>query len=209
MAGMARSRGRPHGARTRGPRAVAVTVAVSTLLAPFLSACTSDEPESSPPAAKPVALHVETGRGAGSLSDEARTTVETQVGDVLSKYVVSGFLGDYPRDDLIRAFDDFTAGASRKAAKDVDLLTGARFQNASAIRATRLDARLSVLVLGREVVGATAAVRFGFEAEVDGEQQPFSLRGRFLLKDEGGTWTVFGYAVRRDDGGTAEAEVSS
>ena len=111
-----------------------------------------------------MALHVETGRGAGSLSDEARTTVETEVGDVLSHYVVSGFLGDYPRNDLVRAFDYFTAGASRDAAKDVDLLTGARFQNASTIRATRLDARLSVLVLGRDVVGATAAVRFGFEA---------------------------------------------
>jgi hypothetical protein len=208
MAGMARSRGRPHGRRTRGPRAVAVTVAVSTLVAPFLSACTGDEPEDAPPASEQVTLHVDAGRGAGSLSDEARTTVETQVGDVLSHYVVSGFLGEYPRDDLVRAFDDFTAGAAREAAKDVDLLTGARFQDASAIRATRLDARLSVLVLGREVVGATAAVRFGFEAEVDGESQPFSLRGRFLLKDDAGTWTVFGYDVQRDDGGTAEAEVS-
>ncbi len=209
MAGMARRRGGRDGTGTRGPRAVAVTAAVSALVAPFLSACTGDEPEDAPPPAQPVALHVETGRGAGSLTDEARTTVETEVGDVLSNYVVSGFLGEYPRDDLVRAFDDFTAGASREAAKDVDLLTGARFQDASAIRATRLDARLSVLVLGPDVVGATAAVRFGFEAEVDGEAQPFSLRGRFLLKDEAGTWTVFGYDVQRDDGGTAEAEVSS
>jgi hypothetical protein len=206
---MARSRGGPHGTRTRGPRAVAVTVAVSTLVAPLLTACTDDDPENSPPSAQPLALHVETGRGAGTLSDRARTTVETEVGDVLSSYVVSGFLGEYPRDDLVRAFDDFTAGASREAAKDVDLLTGARFQDASAIRATRLDARLSVLVLDRDVVGATAAVRFGFEADVDGEAQPFTLRGRFLLKDDAGTWTVFGYDVQRDDGGSAQAEVSS
>ena len=128
MAGMARRRGRRDGTGTRGPRAVAVAAAVSILVAPALSACSGDEPKNTPPTAAPVVLHVETGRGAGSLSDDARTAVETEVGDVLSSYVVNGFLGEYPRDDLVRAFDDFSPGASRDAAKSIDVLTGAGFR---------------------------------------------------------------------------------
>ncbi len=44
---------------------------------------------------------------------------------------------------------------------------------------------------------------------MDGEAQPFSLKGRFMLKNEAGTWTVFGYSVQRDDGDAVETEVSS
>ena len=208
MAAMARRWGGRDDTGARHPRAGVVTAAICTLAAPLLTACSGDEPKDSPPPAQSVAFHVETGRGAGTLSDEARTAVETEVGDVLSNYVVRGFLGEYPREDFIRAFDDFTARTAREAAKDIEVLTGARFQDATAVQATRLDTRLSVLVVGRDPVGATAAVRFGFEAEVDGETRPFTLRGRFLLRDEAGTWAVFGYDVARDDGGAVEAEVS-
>ena len=208
MSALARRRGGRDGTRARRLRAGVVTAAICALAAPMLTACSGDEPKDSPPPAQSVAFHVETGRGAGTLSDEARTAVETEVGDVLSNYVVRGFLGEYPREDFIRAFDDFTARTAREAAKDIEELTGARYQDASAVRATRLETRLSVLVLGPDTVGATAAVRFGFEAQVEGKTRPFTLTGRFMLRDEAGTWAVFGYDVARDDGGTAEAEVS-
>ena len=124
-----------------------------------------------------MALRVETVRGAGKLPEQDRTEVETAVGDVLSQYVVGAFLGDFPREEFVGSFESFTSGVARSAAGDIDLLTAARVQDAESVRATQLDARLSFLVSDGDVVGATAAVDFGFEATMgDGETRP--LPGR-------------------------------
>jgi hypothetical protein len=157
-----------------------------------------------------MALSIETAPGAGSLSAKAQADAETAVGDVLSHYVVEGFLGDYPRDDFVGAFDAFTGGAAQTAAANIDVLTADRYGDSSEVRATRLDARVSFLVDGRDVVGASAAVRFGFEASTaDGATTPFSLWGRLLLTEDDGTWSVFGYDVTRDDPEPVDAESSS
>ena len=207
MAGMARSRGRRDSPGTPGPRAVALVVGVVVLLG--LAGCSGDAPPEPAPSEEPVALHVETVHDSGALDEETRTDLETEVGDVLSHYVVGAFLGEFPRQNFVGSFDSFTVGAARAAAGDLDLLTASRFQDATAVRATRLDARLSFLVEGKDVVGASAGVRFGFEAALDdGETRPFTLRGRFLLVEEDGTWSVFGYDVARDDGDAVEIEES-
>ena len=101
----------------------------------------------------------------------------------------------------MRSFESFTSGAARDAAGDIDQLTAAAVQDATAVRATELDARLSFLTQGRDVHGGTAAVHFAFEAtRPDGSTQPLTLDGRFLLEAEDDTWSVFGYDVRFDDG---------
>jgi hypothetical protein len=74
-------------------------------------------------------------------------------------------------------------------------------QDADSVQATRLVSQLSFLVDGDVVVGATAAVDFAFEADMGGgETQDVTLRGRFMLVLEDGTWSVFGYDVAQDDG---------
>jgi hypothetical protein len=179
------------------------------VVAALLSSCTGDD-EPPEPATSPstMALSIETAPGAGSLGAKAQADAETAVGDVLSHYVVEGFLGDYPREDFVGAFEDFTGGAARTAARNIDLLTANRYGDASEVRATRLDARVSFLVEDRDVFGASAAVRFGFEATTDGRTTPFSLEGRLLLEENDGTWSVFGYDVARDDADPIDAEAS-
>ena len=73
--------------------------------------------------AEPAALDVRVVTCAGRLGDDARAEIEAGIGDALSAYVVKAFLGDYPRDDFVRAFDGFTSGAAEHAAEDIDLLT--------------------------------------------------------------------------------------
>lgn len=175
-----------------------------------LAGCTSELPggQAPPPTPESVALRVRTVHGAESLAPDARAEAESAVGDVLSDYVVQAFLGDYPREDFVGAFESFTGGLSRKAARDLNKLTANRFREAEAVRATRLDADLSFVVHDSDVIGATASLRFAFEATVDGAQQPLTLRGRLMLVDEEDVWSVFGYDVETDTGETVEAEVT-
>jgi hypothetical protein len=125
---------------------------------------------------------------------------------VLSKYVVDGFLGDYPREDFVQSFDAFTAGAARGAARDIDLLTAARFSGSDGVKATRLVAKISCLTVDGEVLGATAHVDFAFEAtQGKAAPVPISLRGRFMLDKDAGEWSIFGYDVNRDDAERADS----
>lgn len=210
MGRMARNRGSD---RTGALRSRAGAVLLAFLIAAGLGAsgCSGDSSDDEPPpAATPVALRVTSVEGAERLGERARSDLEAEVGDVLSGYIVQGFLGDYPREDFVDAFDAFTGDAARSAATDIDLLTGARYRNAKAVRAARLDARLSFLVVGADVIGATAGVRFGFSASLaNGEVRPVRLRGRLMLVEDDGTWSVFGYDVLRDDGGMVQSGETS
>jgi hypothetical protein len=174
------------------------------------TACTNDaEPDTPADSGEPVALQIETLSGADDLDRATRAEVEEQVGDVLSQYIVDGFLGAYPRGEFVRAYDSFTSGLVEKAAGDIDLLTAASLGDAEDVRATGLDARLSLLTFEGDVVGASAAVRFGFEATMsDGETRPFRLRGRLLLERRRDSWQVFGYDVTRSGRSAVAAEVS-
>lgn len=193
------------GRRWAGAALVAVLGAVTVL-----AGCSDAPPADAPPSEEPVALRVVTVRGAGSLPERDRTEVETAVGDVLSQYVVGAFLGEFPREEFVGAFESFTSGAARRAAGNIKLLTAADVQDAESVKATRLDARLSFLVDDHDVVGATAAVRFGFEAAMgDGENRRLSLVGRFMLVQEDGTWSIFGYDVAHDNAAALGSEGSS
>jgi hypothetical protein len=173
-------------------------------------ACTPNQPaEPSPSTPESAALRVRTVHVAGSMDADARADAESAVGDVLSGYVVRGFLGDYPREDFLGSFDSFTGDLAEKAAGDIDQLTANRLGDAESVTAKKLDADLSFVVLGSGSLGATASVRFEFEATVDGEQQPLGLRGRLMLVEEDDTWSVFGYDVRTHTGEAVEAGVTS
>jgi hypothetical protein len=174
------------------------------------ASCTTDHPaEPSPSTSEAAALRVRTVHIAGSLDADAQAEAESAVGDVLSGYVVRAFLGDYPREDFVGSFESFTGSLARDGVRDLDALTANRLGSAESVRATRLDADLSFVVDGSDAFGATAAVRFEFEAIVDGEAQPLGLRGRLMLINEDDVWSVYGYDVRPETGEAVQAGVTS
>lgn len=198
MGSMAQSRGGMHGSRARGRVA---SCAGSLVLLVALTSCTSQEPPASPRGEQDeVALSVTTARGAQQLSAADRTEVEGAVGEVLSSYLVGGFLGDYPRERFVQAFDDFTPRGAGIAARDIDVLTASRIGKATEVTPRSLDARLSLLVHEGEVIGATAYVDVELEATMDDTTRDVTLDGRLMLQAQDGRWSVFGFDVRNDDG---------
>lgn len=188
---------------------LAVVAVVVAALVVLLAGCSGGEPPRDGETGSPesAALRVRTVSGAERLDEETLSDVEGEVGDVLSAYVVAGFLGDFPRQDFVRSFESFTSGAARSAAGHIDQLTAARVRDATSVRATELDARLSLLTEQGTVHGATARVHFAFEATMeDGSTRPLLLDGRFMLDGDVGRWSVFGYDVAFDDGARATAE---
>ena len=125
--------------------------------------------------------------------------------------MVAAFLGEFPRQEFVRAFEPFTSVAARKATRDIDYLTAATARDATAVRATDLDAKLSFLTQEGDVLGGTAAVHFAFDATMeDGTTRPLVLDGRFMLEaDDDGSWSIFGYDVKFDDGDETPAEAES
>jgi len=187
----------------------ATRVPALALAVGLLAGCTGDPQEQPTPAPESVALSITTVPGGGKLTSDQRADVESEVAEVLTDYVVSGFLGDYPRTGFVQSFESFTSGLTRSAARDVESLTAAPYADAESVRATRLDTRLSFLVDEGVVVGTTAHVDFVFEATVDGEVTPLELAGRLMLVDEDGIWRVFGYDVTTGDGVHAQAGATS
>jgi hypothetical protein len=193
-----------------GPPRLRAAATAALVVAPLLTGCSADVPPQDRETPESAALRVRTVAGADSLDERTRAGLEGAVGDVLSTYVVSAFLGEHPRDEFVRSFASFTSGAARDAAGDIDLLTASAVPDATSVRATDLDVRLSFLTQGRTVHGGTASVHFAFEAtREDGSTQPLTLDGRFLLEPGQDTWSVFGYDVRFDDGNGRPVQVES
>ena len=196
-----------HPRRSTGPAVLRTgAVAVAALVA---TACSTGSPpeHTDTPTTESAALRVETIGGADELDERTRAEVEGAVSDVLAGYVVEAFLGDFPRQEFVSSFESFTSGAARSAARHIDLLTAARVRDATDVRATELDARLSFLTEAGDVHGGTATVHFAFEATMeDGTRRPLVLDGRFLLDAERDAWSIFGYDVTFDDGEDVDAE---
>ena len=163
-----------------------------------LTACTGDS-DDPPPSDGPesVALELSMGPGADGLTTEARDDLQNDVGAVLTTYVVEGFLGDYPRDDFVDVLDLFTSdGGQDGAPQDIDVITGAGFEDADEVVATRLEASIATFAPGREAVGVSAHVDFAFDVTEGGTHREVTLRGRLMLMPGDGDWKVFGYAAR-------------
>ena len=188
--------------------AVAGTVAGTVAVAGCSAGDPPDRTEQSSDA--PVALRLATVSGAERLDEATRAEVEGEVGRVLSTYVVEAFLGEFPRRQFVASFESFTGGAARDAAGEIDVLTATSASDATGMRATDLDARLSFLTLDGTVHGGSATVHFAFEATMeDGTVRPLALDGRFLLDHEGDDWAIFGYDLQLDDGVPLDAGTSS
>lgn len=189
-------------------RRVATLVAVAWTAA-VVAGCTAEDSEPpKPDGPESAALRVTT-LGTVDLDEDTRAQVESEVSDVLADYVAGSFLGDYPRTDFVQGLADFTTRAGGLAVDDIELVTGARFAEASAVWATQLDADLSFLVVDGEVVGVTAWVDFDFKVEEDGDDGSALLTGALNLDRRDGRWAVFGYRLLRDDSDALPAEATS
>lgn len=190
-----------------GPWRRVAAPAATCVLALVLTSCTGSAPGPAAPgeSGEQVALRVTTADGgARGLSDAERTDLEGALGEVLSRYLVQGFLGDYPRERFVGAFADFTGNAAALAARDIHVLTASRVGDAESVRPRRLDAVLSFLVVDGEAIGATAHVDVALEADVGGGRtRDVTLEGRLMLAGSRGRWTVFGFDV---DGGASPGE---
>ena len=175
-----------------------------------MAGCTSQSPPPPEPSqsSEQVALRVTTAPGgARQLTSAERTDLEAAIGEVLSEYVASAFLGDFPRERFLDSFGSFTSGAAELAAQDLEVLTASRVGSATSVEPTALDAELFIGVDDGEVFGATAYVDFTFDAMLDGTTQQVTLAGRLMLVEQEGTWSVFAFDVAGDDGApTGEGE---
>ncbi len=170
-----------------------------------MAGCTSQSPPPPEPSqsSEQVALRVTTAPGgARQLTSAERTDLEAAIGEVLSEYVASAFLGDFPRERFLDSFGGFTSGAAELAAQKLEVLTAARVGDATSVQPTALDAELFIGVDDGEVFGATAFVDFTFDATMppDNTTQQVTLGGRLMLVEQDGSWSVFAFDVRGDDG---------
>src|SRR4051812_23362352 len=101
--------------RARGVRGLALLVTVAALWVTTGSGCTDDSPEPEQPEADSVALELTLGAGSSDLTPEVSDEFQNDVVDTLSGYVVSAFLGDYPRTDFVEALDWFTSDGAEVA----------------------------------------------------------------------------------------------
>ena len=196
--------------RMAGKRRRVATLVAVALTATVLTGCTDQS--SSPPepngGPQSAALRVTT-LGTVDLDEETRARVESEVSDVLADYVAGSFLGEYPRTDFVQGLADFTTRAGGLAVEDIELVTGARFAEANAVRATQLEAELALLVVDGEVVGVTAWVDFDFQVETGDGNGSALLNGALNLDQRDGRWAVFGYRLMRDDSDALPAEAIS
>ena len=189
-----------------------VAAALVTALLTGLAACTADEsqPPGSDEPGTGVALQVESLKAPG-IDEETRTRLEAEVGDVLGRYIVGGFLGDYPRGDFVRGLADFTDTLADDGGVDLAGLTLAGIEGVASVRATRLSARLSYFDPDGRTVGATAFLDLAFEVTLDdGSTREVMRTGKLVLGRPGHDWQVLGYHLCcADDGEPVDAEVTS
>jgi hypothetical protein len=174
------------------------------------AACSGDE--SSPPGpdepAADVALQVESVKARG-IDEETRTRLESEVGDVLARYVVEGFLGDHPRQDFVRALSDFSNDLADEGGRDLNVLTLAGLSDVTAVRANRLKVNLAFYNPGGDTVGASAFLDLAFDVTFkDGTTRESTRTGRLSLGRTDGDWQVIGYHVCCADEPVLQAEES-
>jgi len=198
---MVRMLATPRGTARRARVGLALLVAAALVWLTAGAGCSGDDPpDPDRPETESVPLELTLGTGSSGLDTDVSDRFQTDVSDALTGYVVSAFLGDYPRSDFVEALDWFTTGGAALAAGDLDLLTGARFAEARSVVARKLDARLAPFAPGQQPAGVSAGIDFVFDVvAADGGTTEVALTGRLVLMPTDDGWRIFAYHVARDD----------
>lgn len=148
-----------------------------------------------------IATDAELGSVKGRLSDAAAADVLAAVTEVVDGWFDAAYGGDYPRSDFDAAFGDFTSDAKALALKQSAILSNADL--GADLDGVEMDQRLirvDVLAPKGKVAGATVRFRLGI-AMSGGVDRTDQIAGRLMLTPVKGDWKVFGFDVRRGEGG--------
>lgn len=172
---------------------------VALMLAVSLSGCGDhDERPASRPTATPTVrsapLEVSVQRVTGRLSHAARRSVVTHVGAIVGRWWRTAYLSDGAKNP----FPGFTAGASRLARRDADLLSNASFgAHVSGGTALRQRMSLDVFAVKRRARGVTARMHLVYDTTGEAHRR-CKVGGTVSLVPQRGKWRIFGYDVTHD-----------
>ena len=195
---------------TSSARPAAGVLVSAALVAGALTGC-SDGPEQRP-AARPTSASVATpaavaeptmrtkvrgGQVTGRLPMKKRKRLVKEIAAVADTWFDEAYLvGDYPRNNFETAFRAFTAGATRTARGDRDLMTNADVgKRIEGVKVKRRDVTVDLLAVGGRARAATARVHLSFTAS--GLERRVRVTGRLFLTQKNGRWRVFGYDVAK------------
>ncbi len=187
--------------RTRPPRRVLAALCVSLIASAALTACSSDDPESSgrggkiPTGASAAHVHVRTSvtRVHGELSDRGREALVRHAERLITGYVAAAYFHQRPGSAYRGSFPGFTRGARKLALKDTATTSDRTYVDADEIRPRGAVAFLSVVAPHGRPVGVTARLELKL-AVVQGDRTRWrKVSGRLLLSPGAHRWRVFGY----------------
>ncbi len=194
--------------RRRRYRAAVLTLAVTLLTAPWLTACSGDDDSSADPAEPvgsqatedpgPLVTTATIGKVTGKLGKDNRPRVRKQVRKAVDSWFDAAYVGgDYPRTNFSDAWAGFTDGAAARARRDKALLSNHDIgAETTAVEATTRKVTVDVLAVRGHAVGATARVVLKFSTEGDTPRQ-VEVRGRLYLSPTPDGWRIFGYDVTK------------
>jgi len=199
---------------TSSARPAAGVLVSAALVAGALTGC-SDGPEQrpaatptsasvAPPATTPAAVaeptmrtKVRGGQVTGRLPMKKRKRLVKEIAAVADTWFDEAYVaGDYPRNIFETAFRAFTAGATRTARGDRDLMTNADLgKRIEGVTVKRRDVTVDLLAVGDRARAATARVHLSFTTS--GVERRVRVTGRLFLTQKNGRWRVFGYDVAK------------
>jgi len=204
---------------TLSARPVAGVLVSAALVAGALTGCSGDPEQGSaatptsasvaaaattPPATRPAAVaeptmrtKVRGGQVTGRLPMKKRKSSVKEIAAVADTWFDEAYVaGDYPRNNFETAFRAFTAGATRTARGDRDLMTNADLGNRiEAVKVKRRDVTVDLLAVGGRARAATARVHLAFTTS--GVERRVRVTGRLFLTQNNERWRVFGYDVAK------------
>lgn len=137
----------------------------------------------------------------GRLSAAAKDKVLADVTEVMDRWIDGAYAGEYPRSDFDAAFADFTKDAKALALKQSAILSNAKAgAGLTGVDISQRLVRIDVLAPKGRLAGATVRFRLTLALAGDAERTD-RVGGRLLLTPTKAGWKVFGFDVRRDEGG--------
>lgn len=192
--------------RNRATGAGLLGAALALVLA--VAGCSGDDEDpadgpagSGGPTTAEIATDAELGSVKGRLSDAAAADVLAEVTEVVDSWLDGAYAGDYPRSDFDAAFAGFTSDARALALKQPEIMSNADIgADLDGVEVDQRLIRVDVLAPKGKVAGATVRFRLGI-AMTGGVDRTDQIAGRLMLTPVKGDWKVFGFDVRRGEGG--------
>jgi len=172
-----------------------------------VSGCSSDEPaESASPSTSAgttltpddAPLEAEAGHMTGVVGKKAEKRAVGNVSATVDRWWRAAYLGsDYPRGRFGDSFGVFTAGATRLARHESDLMSNKSIgQRIDGVYAVKRKVTVDLLGIKGRPAAATAHLRLKFLTSGDLERT-YTVTGSVRLVPVGNRWRIFAYDVAK------------